>query len=201
MGGIMSVIPQVRFQAFLNSGLGRTRRALGEVQAGIYITNGVELQFGVDRGIATIYRNLRPRQWAGPESIWIKVGNPLGSPWTNRHRSDGSGSDDPEPQNILVTTDLVAYYDSPGPSVLSFVQPRVSRIFAVQNFTGWVEGDRVDGRGRSERLCEVVSWHSVISMIDQNWSDPLATQHWQRVRFNGNVSGRGWVDIQWPPEY
>lgn len=189
-------MPQVRFQQFLNTGSGRTGRSLGEVQAGLYIMNGVELQFRVDRGIGAIYRNLKPRQWAGPESIWVKTGSPLQSPWTLRHRSQGSGADDPEPQNILVATDLVAYYDSPGPSVMSYVSPRVSRVFVVQNFTGWVDGDRVRD-GVSERTCEVANWHSVISLVDQNWSDPQATQDWARV--SGNRSGLGWVDIGTPP--
>src|SRR5262245_20529558 len=104
----MASMPQIRFSQFLNSGTGRTGRSLGEVTAGVYIMNGVELQFRVDSGIGSRYRNLRPKQWSGPESIWVKIGNPLTAQWSLRHRSQGSGADDPEPQNILVTTDLVA---------------------------------------------------------------------------------------------
>lgn len=195
-GSLMSAMPQIRFKRFLNSGTGRTGKTLGELPVAIYFTNAVELQFSVDPGIGAIYRNLRPRQWSGPESIWIKTGNPLQSQWTLRHRSQGSGADDPERENIVVAPDVVAYYDSPGPSVFSFVSPRVSRVHVVQNFTGWVEADRVR-EGRSERTCEAVSWHSVISLVDQNWSDTQATQQW--VRISGNGSGVGWAPIEPPP--
>lgn len=193
----MSVMPQVRYHQFLSSGTGLTGRRLGEVGSAMFLMNGVELQFKVDANMSQRSRNLQPQQWSGPEAIWVKTGNPLTSPWTLRAKGPGSGADNPEPQNVLVSSQWVAYYDSPGPSVFSFLNPRVSRVWVVQNFTGWVSGDAVSGGARGERLCEVVGWNSVISLADSNWDTPGSTQNWTRV--SGSGSGLGWVDVNHPP--
>src|SRR3954465_1041200 len=102
----------VRFVQLLKSGAGRTGRSLGPTATLTYIQNGVELQFEVTPDVLQSYRNLRPRQWAGPGAVYKKQGGPpLGTPWATASRSQGSGADDPLPNNIQTNANLIAYYD------------------------------------------------------------------------------------------
>lgn len=187
----------VRFKQFLNQGTGMTRRPLGQLANLTYFQNGVELQFAVDPTVKNAYRNLRPVQWAGTESIWLKEGPILGGTWRKYKSGPGSGSDNPESVNIVNTGAVIAYWDSPGPNVASFLQMNPSQIYAVQNFTGWIAGDPIKGGAPGERLCDVAAWHSVINIANGAWGSDGATPAWQRV--NGSRSGTGWVDPLLPP--
>jgi hypothetical protein len=187
----------VRFKQFLNQGSGVTRRPLGQVTSLTYFQNGVELQFTVDPSVKTGYRNLRPLQWAGTESIWVKDGPVLGGKWRKYKSGPGTGSDNPESVNVVSTGTVIAYWDSPGPNVASFLAMNPSQIYVVQNFTGWIAGDAVSGGKVAERLCDVAAWHSVINLGNTAWSTKNAVPKWQRV--NGSRSGTGWVDPLVPP--
>jgi len=184
------------FLKFLNSGTGKTGRSLGISDGAIYRQNAVELQFEIDPAATKSYRNLRPKQWAGTEAVWIKTGHPLTVQFTLHRRSNGSGADDPEAQNIFTSPTLIAYYDAPGPNVGSFLTTRPSRLYVVQNFTGWIVGDPIKG-GVPEQLCEVAAWHSIVSLVDENWDDANAVPKWQRTY--GNKSSLGWGDTSKPP--
>lgn len=39
---------------------------------------------------------------------------------------------------------------------------------------------------------EVAAWHSVVDLVDFNWSGPAATPDWQRLPASG--SALGWRD-------
>lgn len=173
---------------FSNSGASLLGRSLGLQRVGPYFVNGIEIVFPLDPGARTRYRELRPRQWSGPEAVYVKSGPPLGSPWQTRLRGPGSGPDDPLPQSQRVDNAAVIYDDSPGPSVLGYVGK--TWIHGIQNFTGWVEGRKSSG-GPMERLTEVVAWHSVISI----WNPDAATGG---TAYQANAltrSGTGWVPL------
>ncbi len=184
----------VQFQQFLNTpGTGRTGRTLGPTATLTFIQNGVELQFSVTSDVVQQYRNLQPRQWSGPEAIYKKQGGPpLGTPWQRVLSGQGTGADDPYPQNILVQPNLVAYYDAPGPQMTGYTGNGVSWLHVIQNFTGWVEGTPATG-GAPVRLCEVAAWYSIVSIVDANWQNPAGPPDWQRMTFN--KTGTGWTDI------
>jgi uncharacterized protein with LGFP repeats len=82
----------VRFRSFRNSGVGRTGRPLGPIDAFTYIQNAVELEFEIDSNIYATYQNLRPMQWAGPEATWIAYGTPIPPSWQLQSSSNGSGA-------------------------------------------------------------------------------------------------------------
>jgi hypothetical protein len=163
---------------------------------GSYFTQAVELQFDLDPSGFQRYRNLNPIQWSGPEAIWLKDGNPLFSPWQPIHQSQGTGFDKIEPQNIKRQGNVIAYYDNPGPSMISYFDRRPSRLYVVQNFTGWIVGEPLTG-GSPQRLCDVVAWYSVIHLADGNWGKKDALPDWQRMY--GDRSGTGWADPNKPP--
>jgi hypothetical protein len=171
---------------FLNSGTSLLGRVLGFRSSGPYYVNGVEIVFDLDPGVRSRYSVLRPRQWSGPEAVYFKTGPPLGSPWQTRSRGNGAGPDDPQPESQRVTNTAVVYDDSPGPSVLGHL--RHTWIHAVQNFTGWVEG-QPRGGGDFRRLTEVVAWHSVVSVVNPEAGDGGTV--YQPMGFT--TSGTGWV--------
>jgi len=109
----------------------------------------------------------------------------------------GTGSDNPEPANIVNKGNMIAYWDSPGPNVASFLGANPSQIYVVQNFTGWIAGDSVHGGTRGERLCDVAAWHSVVNIANSSWGTSASVPTWQRV--HGDRSGTGWVDPSKPP--
>jgi len=185
------------FSKFLNQGAGVTGRQLGAIKILTFIQNGVELQFSLAADARTRYRNLKPLQWAGTESIWLKEGPVLGGKWRMHLNGPGTGSDNPEPANIVNKGNLIAYWDSPGPNVASFLGANPSQIYVVQNFTGWIVGDSIKGGTRGERLCEVAAWHSVVNIANSSWGAGGTVPTWQRV--HGDRSGTGWVDPSVPP--
>jgi len=189
-------MPGVRFLRFLNQGTGLTQRALGEVGTFLFIQNGVELQFELEPSVHTTHRNLRPVQWSGTEAIWVRREHPLTGPWTAVSQNQGAGPDDPLPQNILTTPTLIAYHDAPGPRMDRFLTHKPTRVYVVQNFTGWIVGEPLQG-GQPQPLCPVVAWHSIISLLDSVWNEPGSIPHWDRV--HGNVSALGWGDTSRPP--
>jgi hypothetical protein len=186
----------VQFMRFLNEGTGITGRELGPTGLLTFMMNGVELQFTISEKARREYRNLRPVQWAGPEAIWVKYGNPISGAWQTVSRSLGTGSDDPMPESVATRPDMIAYYDSPGPNLTGHLSLRPSRIHAVQNFTGWVVGEAVTGGGM-QRLCEVAAWHSVICLGDSNWNDHQQPAIYSRIYPSG--SGTGWTNASEPP--
>ena len=190
----------VEFQHFLNSGTGVTNKQLGDIFAAGYMMNAVELQFMVNAAARRQYRNLTPRQWSGPEVVWVKSGDPLSgsSTWRAISQGPGTGADDPQPANVTQQGDTLAYYDSPGINLIGHIQTRPSRIHVVQNFTGWIEGSPVGG-GSPTRLCPVAAWYSIVSLVNSNWSDRSAVPHYERLSYN--QSGTGWRDTTTPPEY
>jgi hypothetical protein len=176
----------VNFLRFLNSGTGLTKRPLGMNTFLLYMMNGVELQFEANRSAMNSYRNIQPLQWSGPESIWIKKGDIFTQQWSNISQRQGNGSDNPEPESIAKEGYKIAYADDPGINIRS--HGKNSRVYVVQNFTGWIDGSPKNG-GSSKRLSEVLSWHSIISLFNSNWENPNITPSWQI--FN-NQSGLGW---------
>lgn len=83
---------------FFNTGTSRLGQTLGFRSSGPYFVNGVEIVFALQPGARGRYRELRPRQWSGPEGVFVKTGQPLGSPWRTMSRGPGAGPDDPEPK-------------------------------------------------------------------------------------------------------
>lgn len=185
------------FKKFLNQGVGVTGRQLGSIKILTFVQNGVELQFSLAADTRTRYRNLKPLQWAGPESIWLKDGPLLGGKWRLHLSGPGTGWDNPEPTNIVNKGTTIAYWDSPGPNVASFLASNPSQIYVVQNFSGWIAGDSVQGGPRGERLSDVAAWHSVVNIANSSWGTAGGVPTWQRV--HGDRSGTGWVEPSLPP--
>ncbi len=182
-----NVVPSVRPGRFVNSGSSQLGRPLGFHPAGWHFTNGIEVIFDLDSGAAAYFSDLRPRQWSGPEAEYFKTGHPAFSPWQTKRRGPGSGADDPQPENQRVTDKAVVFYDSPGPSAY----PGHTWIHAVQNFTCWVEG-RPKAGGAARRLTEVVSWHSVISVVNPDATGDAGAAGVYRET-SQTRSGTGWV--------
>ncbi len=179
---------------FLNSGTSLLNRQLGPIETMIYMQNGVEIQFQLDPGVLTKFRNIRPRQWAGPDGIWIKQGNPLSAPWQpSPDLRSGSGPDDPLPESQEIRGAQVIYDDAPGPDLTKHSEN--SMLHVVQNFTGWVEGVPVAG-GAAQQLCEPLAWFARVTGANFNWSTPGAVPSWQRP--GPNDSGRGWSPVGKP---
>jgi hypothetical protein len=182
----------VKFSKFLNEGKGRLNLELGFKAAMFYRMNGVELQFTITQNVRNKYSNIQPTQWSGPEGIWIKEGDVLTGKWRRIRSGAGTGLDDPEPQNILLAEDIVAYYDSPGVNITAYQYSNPSRIFVIQNFTGWIRG--ASRPNWFENLCHPIGWHSVLSIVDVEWTeDKSHIPSWKT--FPGNRSGLGWVNI------
>jgi hypothetical protein len=128
----------VTLEGFMSSGTALNGQPLGLHGAGTYMLYGVELRFALNAAPQR-YTNLQPRQWAGPEAVWVKRGNPLQAPWISVSRGAGSGPDDPLPPSITREPTRIAYFDSPGPDLVGHVAARAgrsSRVYTVQNFTG-----------------------------------------------------------------
>lgn len=176
---------------FSNSGTSQLGRTLGFHSVGPYFTNGIEIVFVLDPGARARYTSLRPRQWSGPEAVFFKTGQPLGSAWRTMHRGNGSGPDDPLPESQRVDDHAVIYDDSPGASALGHIGH--TWIHAVQNFTGWVEGRPTSG-GAPRRLTEVVAWHSVVSVVNPTAGSDAGS--YQPMGFTR--SGTGWVPTDAP---
>jgi hypothetical protein len=180
---------------FSNSGTSQLGRTLGFHSSGPYFVNGIEIVFPLDPGARARYTGLRPRQWSGPEAVFSKTGQPLGSPWQIMSRGNGSGPDDPQPESQRVDDHSVLYDDSPGPSVLGHVGH--TWIHAVQNFTGWVEGRPRSG-GAVQRLTEVIAWYSVISVVNPDAGSDAGAGAGQYQPMGFTRSGTGWVPTD-PP--
>ena len=129
------------------------------------------------------YRNLKPYQWSGPDSIWLQRGD---ASWALYRSTSGGGADPPLDENGETALPTIKYYDNPGFQLgqfQSFDSQGATRIHVVQNFTGWVVGYPVRG-GDAEQLSETVGWHSRVSIakIDGKWSRDLtrsgATTGW-----------------------
>jgi hypothetical protein len=128
----------VSLEAFLTTGKAVTGQELGRKSVAGHFMNGVEVRFALGSARSR-YRDLRPRQYSGPEAVWIKRGHPLTGPWINLRRSEGTGWDDPESESVTNEPGRIAYYDSPGPNLGPMVasrEGRPSRVYVVQNFTG-----------------------------------------------------------------
>lgn len=182
-------------QRLETNGESLTGEKLGPVDVLTYRMNGVEAQFDLNAAAVRRYHDLRPRQWSGTEAIWIKRGDILGGKWELKSQSRGAGDDSPLPENVLIKKNVIAFYDSPGPNVAGYLASRPSRIHVIQNFTSWIEGKPRKG-GPPERLNEVLPWHSVVSLADENWGKK--TPKW--VRVHGNRAGTGWADTKKHPQ-
>jgi hypothetical protein len=181
---------------FFNFGTQLTGKPLGYLNMGIAWVNAVELQFFLNPSEASAYRNIEPKQWAGPDKVSVKYGNPLTSPWqTHSENVLGSGPDDPVPQNQLIRQDVVAFYDSPGPTATMFPKAWPSRIYAVQNFTAWING--TDSAGWTRPLCGVLAWYSVVHIANEHWAAPNVLPNY--LPYAGNQSGTGWFSTQTLP--
>lgn len=186
-------MPTVRFSRFLNQGKGVLGRPLAPVAfTGFWVTP-VELQFLIEPATYDKYRNLRPVNWSGSDAIWFKTGSPITGLWQRHSASNGIGADGPDPGNASVSRDLIAYYDNPGIhlATLHAIRPTASWVWLVQNFTGWIEGEPIQG-GAPERLCEVAAWWSIVSVANANWPDPKGPEAWDFT--SGTDSGTGWAD-------
>lgn len=179
-------------QSFHKEGTGLTKQQLGRIASYVFAT-GIEIQFAYN--FASSFpnvHNIRPSQWAGPESLWIKKGNPLETNWLS-HKQDlvGAGPDDPLPDFVFKNGNVVAFYDSPGPTVpvLNSLPGGTSRLVSKQNFTATVVGE--PPAGGLQHLCTDIAWHSTVSLVN-------AEGQWT---FLGDTdAGIGWVDVSKPPE-
>ncbi len=182
---------------FFNSGVHLTGKQLGYLNMGIAWVNAVELQFQLDPNEASAFKNIVPKQWAGPDKVSVKYGNPLTAPWQIHSESvTGSGPDDPDPGNQVLRSDVIAFYDSPGPTAPMFkAPPWPSRIYAVQDFTAWING--TDTMGFARPLCNVLAWYSIIHLGNEKWMTPSETPSY--VPIAGTQSGTGWVSTQTLP--
>ena len=207
MGGRLPVSPLrinslslVTEKRFFYSGTHLTGRELGYFSALGGCFNGVELQFRLDPGQAGAFYNFTPKQWAGPEKVCAAYGkNPLRPVWeTTVHDIHGRGPDDPLPENQVIRSDVVAFYDSPGPFVTATYRTREGwpmRLYAIQNFTAWIEG--TDASGVFRRLCGVLAWHSVIHVGNENLEHPHNAPRYSKMA--GTVAGTGWVSTDTMP--
>jgi hypothetical protein len=194
----------VSFSILLNQGVGITGKQLGpeQISAGIdwYLVNSVELQFVIDPSIYNYYTDLKPIQWAGPDIVWARFGDPFLEQWQLMSQKYGSGADGPLQHTIYKGLAIIAYYDQPGPNITNSAFRRKigpdfpygnwpTRVFAIQNFTCWIVGSPITG-GPAVRLCEVASWHSVTDFIGLPILGPFPS--WGPMP--GNRTGVGWVD-------
>jgi hypothetical protein len=140
----------------------------------------------------------RPVQWAGPESQWVKRDHPITGDWQQvSFNPVGKGPDDPTPENTFRSSNVVAFYDNPGPNLIILknlnATGNLSRYVAKQNFTASVDGDP----GPQRHVCQDIAWHSVVDLINPNWNSPDAGASWTFAP--GTESGPGWVDASKPP--
>jgi hypothetical protein len=164
---------------------------LGFFVTGTYYHNGVEITFPLAKGASDMYSGLTPRQVAGPEAEYLTTRS--NHAWVTLMRDSGTGDDDPLPQNRGMYTDAAMYYDSPGPNVGPIVAgtPDFHRVYCVQNFTGWLEGDPPNG-GSPQRLTEMIAWHSIVDV--EREGDTYRMNPTDRTRV-----GTGWSGLD-PPK-
>ena len=181
--------PQVVLASFGTQGTALSGRALGPLSVGGYFENWVELRFSIGDADKH-FKHLAPRQYSGTEALWIKRGNPITTPWVNLASGPGSGWDNPLAPSITRQAGTIAFTDSPGPNVgvlVASAAGRPSRVYSVQNFTAWIEGQ---GPGRAEPISPVVAWYSVVHIADRNWNDSTAPPDY--VHQYGSGAGQGW---------
>jgi hypothetical protein len=188
-------LPNVAFQEFVNAGVGMSGNQLGETIVVTFHVNAVELHFTIRPPARAAFNNLRPVQWDGPSVIWVKHGHPATAPWVQHAFSLSTGDDDPLPQCIIDTPDIIGFYDIPGPDTSKFLALRPSRIRATENFTAWIAGTPVLG-GPEVRLCPVAAWFSIVDIIDDNWDNPNVLPSWRRW---DSSSALGWGTTATPP--
>jgi hypothetical protein len=181
---------------FVNSGTSALGRQLGFQGVGPFFLNGVEIVFDLDPGVRARYRDLRPRQWSGPEGVFFKTGVPLGSPWHVASNGPGGGADDPMPQSQRVTDQAVIFDDSPGPPMIAHAGH--TWVHTVQNFTSWVEGVPLNG-GSPQRLTEAMAWYSVISVVNPDAANTGAGSRGTYQSMGFTNTGPGWVPVAPPP--
>jgi hypothetical protein len=150
---------------FKNTGIGLTKHELGPISSFGYYLNRTEIKFAFDFNSFPKLRSFRPVQWAGPESEWVKGGNPFtAANWEKvSYDPQGKGSDVPLPENVFRSTNVVAFYDSPGPNLLALnrLKAGLSRYVVKQNVTASVDGDP----GLQRHVCQDIAWHSVVHRI------------------------------------
>ena len=177
---------------------GLTGHQLGGFPLLTFFVYGVELQFAVPESVRNGYQNLAAKQWSGTEAIWLKKGPVLGGKWSQVHKSNGNGADDPDSSNVIRGKSIIAYYDSPGASTTRYFDRHPSQIYAVQNFTGWIEGEPISG-GTAKHLCKVAAWYSAINIVDGNWGVSGKWPDWQFV--SGTRANTGWENTDVPPPF
>ncbi len=158
----------------------------------------MEIQFEANQAVLDNYTNLHPLQWSNPESIWAKKqGDIMTDKLINISQSQGAGADNPLPENIFNKGNTIAYYDSPGINIAPHLDK--SRIFVVQNFTGWIAGRSKQGGSPDERISEVVSWHSIVDLGNFSLFDKSGVPSWQRG--NNNRASTGWANTGKPSSF
>jgi hypothetical protein len=160
-------------------------------------TNAIEIQFSIDPAARTRYRNIRPMQWAATQSGWKKEGAPLTASWVSLpdFQFTGDQVDNPISGNWRDDGSVLAWWDCPGPSIAKFAGLPLSRLYVTQNFKAYVVGDLI-ATGRTEQLCQLTCWCSIVDMANPNWSDPTQAPAWQRM--SANDARLGWADTGTP---
>jgi hypothetical protein len=182
----------VTLDSFLGAGTALNGQALGYQVVGTFHQYGVELRFTLGQGERR-FHDIKPRQYSGPEAKWIRHGPPLNSAaFIPLLRDNGTGWDDPLDMSITRQPGRVAYRDTPGPEIGAPATARggrPSRVHAVQNFTGWVEGIP-SGGSTAQRISPVIAWFSIVSLVDENWEHPEQLAHY--VQMASTQAGQGW---------
>jgi hypothetical protein len=183
-------------ESLQNTGTGLTGNRLGGISTGVIFANAVEIQFRFDFSSFPGFR-FKPVQWAGPDAVWVKRGDPLSATWDSPvSHPAGTGPDDPLEDVIFRGPNVVAFYDSPGPYVYELGAGNFSRYVVMFDFTASVVGDPMPG-GATQRVCQDIAWHSIVSLANLNWNTPDAGPNWNII--SGSEADIGWVDITKPP--
>jgi hypothetical protein len=104
--------------------------------------------------------------------------------WTIHKSSAGSGDDSPDADMSRKLDAKMVMYDSPGITMaLTTTLKSKFSIYVVQNFTTWIDSNS----GNGERISPVVSWHSIVKLVNFNQAGP--DPNWKRV---GGGSDQGW---------
>jgi len=180
-----------QFFRFRNGGKAFNGEALGARDGAGFWLNAVELTFKVTDSIAVSrYRDIKAYQWAGPEAIWLQIGD---GTWMVHKSSQGSGEDPPLDDNRQTNLPTITYYDNPGIQIgmfQAFDARGATRIHVVQNFTGWVVGYPTSGGG-AQQISDVQPWYSRVSLVK-------AAGKWSRD-LGRSGTGTGWVIITQTP--
>lgn len=189
---------EVVLESFNTQGTALSGRALGPQFIAGYFENWVELRFSIGDADKHL-KDLAPRQYSGPEAVWIKRGSPISATWVNLSSGPGTGWDDPMAASITRRGDRIAFTDSPGPNIgvmMASATGPPSRVYCVQNFTAWIEGRR-SGAGRAEPVSPVVAWYSIVHIADRNWDNAAAPRDFAHQY--GSGAGQGWRPTSAPP--